>query len=149
LSLFLRADVAQLVEHVLGKDGVSGSIPLIGSRDSVRFETPMESDYDFVRNRIATLFDASLRNPRRRGVVGILPDLKSGAAFKDLAIVLPRLEPFCSGGFYAEGGAPPSLTRSYHALSNDEKQKLNDFYLSMVKDFEASLGKSARNHENS
>ena len=25
------ADVAQLVEHVLGKDGVSGSIPLIGS----------------------------------------------------------------------------------------------------------------------
>jgi hypothetical protein len=26
------ADVAQLVEHVLGKDGVSGSIPLIGSR---------------------------------------------------------------------------------------------------------------------
>ena len=28
-----RADVAQLVEHVLGKDGVSGSIPLIGSRD--------------------------------------------------------------------------------------------------------------------
>ena len=30
------ADVAQLVEHVLGKDGVSGSIPLIGSRvDSV------------------------------------------------------------------------------------------------------------------
>ena len=30
-----RADVAQLVEHVLGKDGVSGSIPLIGSRDFV------------------------------------------------------------------------------------------------------------------
>ena len=29
-----RADVAQLVEHVLGKDGVSGSIPLIGSRVS-------------------------------------------------------------------------------------------------------------------
>ena len=27
-----RADVAQSVEHVLGKDGVSGSIPLIGSR---------------------------------------------------------------------------------------------------------------------
>ena len=31
--LLQRADVAQLVEHVLGKDGVSGSIPLIGSRD--------------------------------------------------------------------------------------------------------------------
>ena len=30
---FRRADVAQLVEHVLGKDGVSGSIPLIGSKD--------------------------------------------------------------------------------------------------------------------
>ena len=29
-----QADVAQLVEHVLGKDGVSGSIPLIGSRVS-------------------------------------------------------------------------------------------------------------------
>ena len=29
---FSGADVAQLVEHVLGKDGVSGSIPLIGSR---------------------------------------------------------------------------------------------------------------------
>ena len=28
------ADVAQLVEHVLGKDGVSGSIPLIGSRNN-------------------------------------------------------------------------------------------------------------------
>ena len=33
LSLCLGADVAQLVEHVLGKDGVSGSIPLIGSRN--------------------------------------------------------------------------------------------------------------------
>ena len=32
-SLLFGADVAQLVEHVLGKDGVSGSIPLIGSRD--------------------------------------------------------------------------------------------------------------------
>ena len=37
ISSFVRlparwADVAQLVEHVLGKDGVSGSIPLIGSR---------------------------------------------------------------------------------------------------------------------
>ena len=30
------ADVAQLVEHVLGKDGVSGSIPLIGSRALIR-----------------------------------------------------------------------------------------------------------------
>ena len=27
----LRAHVAQLVEHVLGKDEVSGSIPLVGS----------------------------------------------------------------------------------------------------------------------
>jgi hypothetical protein len=31
-AIVARADVAQLVEHVLGKDGVSGSIPLIGSR---------------------------------------------------------------------------------------------------------------------
>ena len=31
--LGLWADVAQLVERVLGKDEVSGSIPLIGSRD--------------------------------------------------------------------------------------------------------------------
>jgi hypothetical protein len=37
LVTVLGADVAQLVEHVLGKDGVSGSIPLIGSRDSVEF----------------------------------------------------------------------------------------------------------------
>ena len=29
------ADVAQLVERVLGKDEVSGSIPLIGSRKTV------------------------------------------------------------------------------------------------------------------
>jgi hypothetical protein len=29
------ADVAQLVEHVLGKDGVSGSIPLIGSKNTI------------------------------------------------------------------------------------------------------------------
>jgi hypothetical protein len=28
---FLYAHVAQLVEHVLGKDEVSGSIPLVGS----------------------------------------------------------------------------------------------------------------------
>ena len=28
---FELADVAQLVEHVLGKDEVSGSIPLVGS----------------------------------------------------------------------------------------------------------------------
>ena len=34
------ADVAQLVEHVLGKDGVSGSIPLIGSRDLIEARTP-------------------------------------------------------------------------------------------------------------
>ncbi len=32
------ADVAQLVEHVLGKDGVSGSIPLIGSRDHMTWD---------------------------------------------------------------------------------------------------------------
>ena len=28
----VRADVAQLAEHVLGKDEVTGSIPVIGSR---------------------------------------------------------------------------------------------------------------------
>ena len=33
-GVWQRADVAQLVERVLGKDEVSGSIPLIGSRDS-------------------------------------------------------------------------------------------------------------------
>jgi hypothetical protein len=27
----MRADVAQLAEHVLGKDEVTGSIPVIGS----------------------------------------------------------------------------------------------------------------------
>ena len=29
---FAKADVAQLAEHVLGKDEVTGSIPVIGSR---------------------------------------------------------------------------------------------------------------------
>ena len=31
-SMFFRADVAQLAERVLGKDEVTGSIPVIGSR---------------------------------------------------------------------------------------------------------------------
>ena len=30
-SMFFRADVAQLAERVLGKDEVTGSIPVIGS----------------------------------------------------------------------------------------------------------------------
>ena len=51
LPLILGADVAQLVEHVLGKDGVSGSIPLIGSR----------------------VFEARRRLLRRYAVVGLLP----------------------------------------------------------------------------
>ena len=33
-SWFLRADVAQLVEHSLGKGEVTSSILVIGSRDS-------------------------------------------------------------------------------------------------------------------
>jgi hypothetical protein len=32
MRLLNSAHVAQLVEHVLGKDEVSGSIPLVGSR---------------------------------------------------------------------------------------------------------------------
>ena len=31
-SVFAKADVAQLAERVLGKDEVTGSIPVIGSR---------------------------------------------------------------------------------------------------------------------
>ena len=31
----LRAAVAQLVEHVLGKDGVIGSIPISSSREKI------------------------------------------------------------------------------------------------------------------
>ena len=34
-SAFKRADVAQLVERVLGKDEVTGSIPVIGSSSAV------------------------------------------------------------------------------------------------------------------
>ena len=34
MILSVRADVAQLVEHVLGKNEVSGSIPDIGSREA-------------------------------------------------------------------------------------------------------------------
>jgi hypothetical protein len=33
---FKYAHVAQLVEHILGKDEVSGSIPLMGSRTMTR-----------------------------------------------------------------------------------------------------------------
>ncbi len=34
----LRAAVAQLVEHVLGKDGVIGSIPISSSMKVMRYE---------------------------------------------------------------------------------------------------------------
>ena len=36
---FELADVAQLVEHVLGKDEVTGSIPVVSSRFQVRIES--------------------------------------------------------------------------------------------------------------
>ena len=39
-----RAYVAQLAEHVLGKDEVSGSIPLAGSRWKTDFETDGAGD---------------------------------------------------------------------------------------------------------
>jgi hypothetical protein len=32
LPLYKSADVAQLVEHILGKDEVTGSIPVVSSR---------------------------------------------------------------------------------------------------------------------
>ena len=35
-SVLIFADVAQLVEHVLGKNEVSGSIPDIGSRSELK-----------------------------------------------------------------------------------------------------------------
>ena len=44
--LAIFADVAQLVEHVLGKDEVSGSIPDIGSRERDRI-VRMEIDKNF------------------------------------------------------------------------------------------------------
>ena len=45
-SVARRADVAQSVEHVLGKDGVSGSIPLIGSRNFAAGPIRHESDFE-------------------------------------------------------------------------------------------------------
>ena len=36
VALSLDAHVAQLVEHILGKDEVSGSIPLVGSMFGIR-----------------------------------------------------------------------------------------------------------------
>ncbi len=43
-----RADVAQLAERVLGKDEVTGSIPVIGSSSSsnIESETPGEEKSD-------------------------------------------------------------------------------------------------------
>jgi hypothetical protein len=39
----LSAHVAQLVEHILGKDEVSGSIPLMGSSETLCAELEMVS----------------------------------------------------------------------------------------------------------
>ena len=41
-----RAHVAQLVEHVLGKDGVSSSNLLVGSRDLPRARSPAREEED-------------------------------------------------------------------------------------------------------
>jgi hypothetical protein len=35
LKLEITADVAQLVEHILGKDEVTGSIPVVSSKKSL------------------------------------------------------------------------------------------------------------------
>ena len=36
LPLYACADVAQLVEHILGKDEVTGSIPVVSSKKIIR-----------------------------------------------------------------------------------------------------------------
>ncbi len=38
LPLDIKADVAQLVEHILGKDEVTGSIPVISSKKEIKTE---------------------------------------------------------------------------------------------------------------
>ena len=38
IKLLLKADVAQLVEHILGKDEVTGSIPVVSSNLGKNYE---------------------------------------------------------------------------------------------------------------
>ena len=38
IQLLLKADVAQLVEHILGKDEVTGSIPVVSSNLGKNYE---------------------------------------------------------------------------------------------------------------
>jgi hypothetical protein len=145
LSLFLRADVAQLVEHVLGKDGVSGSIPLIGSRDSVRSKASVGNNYQMIQSWIDMAFDPSLDNAFRNKVEGRLPSLKTGGTYKALDKVLEHLDDICQGGPYADGGQPPSIKKVYPSLSDAEKANLNAHYLTKVREFEVSLRQSPGN----
>ena len=57
LPLYRTADVAQLVEHILGKDEVTGSIPVVGSRPSLaRGRAPSDIDIVIARGVHARCF---------------------------------------------------------------------------------------------
>jgi hypothetical protein len=142
-SLLLRADVAQLVEHVLGKDGVSGSIPLIGSRDSqLASQGALEmysEGFKSAKQCIGSVFETNAKNARRRQLTESLQIFKSlGINCEDLPSMVTHLEPFCSGGLHALGDTFPSLTNLYHRLSEAERNELNSYYREKVKAFDAS-----------
>jgi len=104
----------------------------------------MGDDYQMATGWIDLMFDPSPANQWRDEVANLLPNLKSVGTFLDIGNVIERLDRFCRGGFYSEGGEPPSLRRTYPALSDDEKARLNEHYLRRAKEFETSLAKSQR-----
>ena len=99
----------------------------------------MADDFERVRERIRVLFDPSLKNTRRNELADRLPSLKSPQGYRSLDKVINRLGMFGDGGEYAPGDTFPSLVATYSSLSEEEKQTLDEFYLSQVEQFEASL----------
>jgi len=105
----------------------------------------VENDYRMVKRWIDDAFDPSLNGVLRNKVAELLPDLKSPGTFKNVGEVVELLSRVCQGGFYPEGGQPPTLKTTYPALSENEKENINQHYLLKAKEFEASLRKSPGN----
>jgi hypothetical protein len=98
-----------------------------------------------VHGWIEVALNPSLNSPLRDKVAALLPNLKSGGTFKGLGSVVEDVDTVCRGGFYREGGESPTLRTTWSSLSDAEKQKLNEHYLTKVKQFEASLRQSRAN----
>jgi hypothetical protein len=90
-----------------------------------------------VRSCIETIFRSPDKNPRRRDVERLLPNLKSGEkTYRDLGDVITQLEPLCSGGFYASGDEFRSLAAAYEKLSPSEQDEVNRLYKQKVEEFD-------------